>query len=477
MTAMAGDAGRLSVADYYRIPIVRRRIREYCGGRDGGELTCVFLSGLAAGTDETWDHSPRYPPASLDTLLNDAADISRSTWDSRDLLVHLDMDYQHADRPEEAFDHPADAFLKMERARKALQQLLSEFDLPLLSVMTGRGYHFTGRVPLASPVVARLSALAPVPAWLATAPGRRLPWTTARITEEQARAYTGASLVIEYLSHRTIRASARDSVIPVVVNGTVVGPGAHGRECTSLDFTYAGDPLDIRHMRVAFSAYQTHCARHERDSGADALRLPVIAVPVGSRSLEDMLDRARHPVAAAALAADVSAEIPVVTKGAANLLEAYLASPLAAFHREFYAGEADPPSRWSTTYDRLDLASLLPCVNAPLASPNDLLLKPEHVQHVTRYFLSEGWHPRHIAGLVHSRYAKDFQWADRWTRMDAQTRAEFDVRVFAGMVATGLDEGTDFNCRSAQEKGLCPGSVCTHDLRADRRRLLDRVHP
>ena len=61
-------------------------------------------------------------------------------------------------------------------------------------------------------------------------------------------------------------------------------------------------------------------------------------------------------------------------------------------------------------------------------------------------------------------------------KIDAQTWAEFDVRVFAGMIATGVDEGIDFNCRSAQEKGLCPGLVCTHDLRVDRERLLAQAH-
>jgi hypothetical protein len=43
------------------------------------------------------------------------------------------------------------------------------------------------------------------------------------------------------------------------------------------------------------------------------------------------------------------------------------------------------------------------------------------------------------------------------------------------MVETGLDQGIDFNCRSAQEKGLCPGVECTHDLRHDRQALLGRV--
>jgi hypothetical protein len=55
---------------------------------------------------------------------------------------------------------------------------------------------------------------------------------------------------------------------------------------------------------------------------------------------------------------------------------------------------------------------------------------------------------------------------------DAGTRAEFDVRVFAGLVAAGIDRAVDFNCRSAQEKGLCPSEPCVHDLRVDQRRLL-----
>jgi hypothetical protein len=350
--------------------------------------------------------------------------------------------------------------------------LLDEFDLALLAVMTGRGYHFTGRVPLESPLVAQLSKLAPVPTWLATCPTRRPPWATTAITETLARAYSALGLLIEHFAHQAMRRAASHSRIPVVVNGTVVGPGPWGRECTSLDFTYAGDPMDIRHMRVAFSAYQMHHVRHVTANGV-ASTLPVlVAVPVASRPLLDILDGGRDLESAAALAAETSAEIPVVAQGTSNLLDSYLGSQLAEFHRDFYATVPDPSSRWSMTYDRLDLASLVPCVSASLVSPNDLLLKPEHVQHVTRYLLSKGWHPRHVAGLVHSRYARDFYWGNRWRQMDAQTRAEFDVRVFAGMVATGLDEAIDFNCRSAQEKGLCPGAVCAHDLRSDRDRLL-----
>src|SRR5204862_4006099 len=83
--------------------------------------------------------------------------------------------------------------------------------------------------------------------------------------------------------------------------------------------------------------------------------------------------------------------------------------------------------------------------------------------------------PRDIAAVVHSRYTQDFGWGSRWRRLDAETRAEFDVRVFAGLVATGLDRGVAFNCRSTQEKGQCPGRPCVHDLRVDRACLLDEA--
>ena len=469
-------AEQLTIAEYYRIPAVRQRIREYCGGSDRGDLTCVFLSGLTPGAHTSWNDAPEYPVRDLDRLLAAGADISRSAWDSRDLLVHLDIDYQHVDRPAEPFEHPADMFVKLEPVRRTVQQWLDEFGLPLLVVMTGRGYHFTGRIPLEHPLVARLSELAPTPTWLATSPARRPSWATAMITPTLARAYTGLGMLVEYLAHLSIQRTGARSRIPVVVNGTVVGPGPWGRECTSLDFTYAGDPLDVRHLRVAFSAYQTHHLRDDVAASGAAVVPLLVAVPMAARPLLDVLEAGREPEAAAALAAETSATIPIVTEGVRHLLDAYRSSSLAQFHQDFYVTEPDPPSRWPATYDRFDLASLVPCVSASLAAPNDLLLKPEHVQHVTRYLLSQGWHPRHIAGLVHSRYAKDFGWGDRWMKMDAQTRAEFDVRVFAGMIATGVDEGVDFNCRSAQEKGLCPGRTCTHDLRADRERLLAQAH-
>jgi hypothetical protein len=165
------------------------------------------------------------------------------------------------------------------------------------------------------------------------------------------------------------------------MNGTNVGFGPEGREAVSLDLSFAGDPMDVRHVRVAFGGYQMHRFRPAESS------------------------RTR---------------IPTVTDGVAALLAEYEQSSLARFHRAFYLTEPNPPASWSRTYDRFDLSALPPCVAAPLVNPHDLLLKPEYIQHVTRFLMSEDWAPRHIAGLVWSRYEKDLGWGERWNLLSAR---------------------------------------------------------
>ena len=140
-----------------------------------------------------------------------------------------------------------------------------------------------------------------------------------------------------------------------------------------------------------------------------------------------------------------------------------------------YAETSTPREEWPVRFDPREWSNLPPCVTGALNAPNDRLLQPAHVQQVVRAFLSRGWPPRRIAALIQSRYAGDFRWGDRWTRMHAPTKTEADVRMFSTLCFLGIDRLIDFNCVSAQEKGLCPMTGCRHDLRADRHRLLERV--
>lgn len=454
---------------YVDDPNVRARILEYCGATSTDPPSAAYVATLHEGDAPrvTWESASRHPASEIARLVRSGGDLARSVWDTRHLVFLIDLDHQNPADPGQPFRHPADVFVRLEPTYRAMRHVLSVAGIAALPVMTGRGYHFVGTVPLEHPVVDRLAALRPTaPAWCATHQRRCPPWLAARITERQARAAEGLGRLIEYIAHQVVRRSASSSPIPVTLNGTVVGQGNHGRECASVDFSHMGDPLDSRHFRVAFGPYQWYRLRPDIFGAAVAADTPdLIALPRARRNLLAMLLGGRTPAFGRQLAGRSHARIPDVSVGVSRLLDRYDASPLARFHRDFDAsvGIAVP------TPDR---EAMPPCVSPALDTPNDLLLKPEHIQHLTRWLVSRGWTARQVAELVCSTYQQDHQWGDRWRRGDARTRAEFDVRVFGGLIATGLDSMIDFNCVSAQEKDLCPRVGCPHDLRVDRDRAL-----
>ncbi|MBU6399965.1 MAG: hypothetical protein KGS61_06585, partial [Verrucomicrobia bacterium] len=96
------------------------------------------------------------------------------------------------------------------------------------------------------------------------------------------------------------------------------------------------------------------------------------------------------------------------------------------------------------------------------------------LERVVRVLLALGWHPRHIAGLLRSKYERDFDWRDRWQGRDPALRADFCVRVLAGQCVVGHDDLLDLDCLSSREQRLCFQEDCGADLAQFRRSLLDR---
>jgi hypothetical protein len=459
----------LFVPDYYDNADVRHAILEYCGATSSAPPSAVYLAGLCPGGAAlpAWDrHAERVGPAKLDDLTAIGCDIARSLWDRTHVIFLIELDYENIDKPAEPYLRPAEAFFKLEPVYRAAQRVFAQLGLDVQAIMTGRGYQFSGQIRLDDPVIARLAALVPdTPAWHADVPSRLPPDVHASLSAEHARAVSGLGMLLEFAAHLISRASAATARIPVVFNGTIVGAGTVGRECVSIDFSHAGDPLDVRHLRAAFSAYQWHLMRPDIFGPLGKRHVPpLVALPRGHHSLAAMLTRGRTLGAGVYAVRHTSARLPDIARGVARLLEAYHASPLAAFHAEFYATSPSAPCD-------LNPQGLPPCMRATLTWPNDLLLKPEHLQHLVRGLMARDWAPADIARLVQRKYEEDHAWGDRWSWMHPRTRAEFDVRVFSGMIRTGLDTLVDFNCVSAQEKDLCPRSACGYDLRRDRDRL------
>ena len=78
--------------------------------------------------------------------------------------------------------------------------------------------------------------------------------------------------------------------------------------------------------------------------------------------------------------------------------------------------------------------------------------------------LKQRWHPKHIAGLIRSKYERNHSWGDIWIRNDASLRADFYVRLFAGLLSDGTDQEEDLNCTSYQKKGYCWKKWCGYNL-------------
>ena len=463
------DTPRDLVAAYYQDPHVRARLKEYCS--DHGEPSAAYVAGFdpSKQPNPTWTDATIVPPEDIESLTECGWDVARSLWDTTALIFLLDLDYLNLDYPGEPFTHATNVFFKLENAHAACLRVLRRFDLAPLATATGRGYHFVGRIPLDEPAVDALAALAVEPSWYHGYAQRRPPGVAAIMSARQATAAAGLGLVLEYLAHLVLRDAERLSLVPVVLNGTTVGSGLIGRECVSIDISHAGDPLDVRHVRIGFSAYQWHRARPDI-FGADVANGPVIvAVPRPQKSLEAFLLAGRSLSDAGATAVISRNDLPDVSRGVERLIAAYRRSRLGDFHatfsRECLAMRDEP---WPEAP-----SDLPPCIRLPLDQPNDLLLKPEYVQNLVRGLMARNWSAAQISRLVEREYTRD-HWGDHWVRLDPRTRAEFDVRVFAGLIVTGADRLVDFNCTSSQEKGVCPRCGCPHDLREDRDRLVAR---
>jgi hypothetical protein len=403
------------------------------------------------------------------------SEISRLLWDSASLLIDLDIEYVNFDFPSEPYVHPDRAFALQETVTAAAENQFRSFGIAPLHLLSGRGHHFIWRVSRDSPSFEQLIALGHPTSTVLSHYERQQATDGVKVDSATGTAYHGLGLVIEYLAAEIKRISAPSSRVPVELTAVEVGPGEKGREMISLDISQFGDPLDIRSTRVAYSRY----LKMEQLKGVLGNEIiaslpPIFEIPLGEMNVADALKVMRDPEAVAELAKRVPSFIPDCSAGMEQLIASYLASALARFHHDFYSTEPDRPDTWMRTYDQTDLRQLPPCAQFILEHPNDLLLRPSGMRRIVLVFLALGWHPRHIAGLIQSKFERDYSWGEVWEGYDPATRAELYTRVFAGLVAAGYDDVVDFNCQSAREQGTCHVAECSNNLLLFRKSLLDR---
>lgn len=460
---------------YYTQAAVRERIWEFFGGPPAEGATAVYF---APGTEWESRHKERLPLPECPHWLEEGAELNRSLWDRRFLIAHLDIEYVNFDFPAHPYLVPRRIFEFQQPVVAAVASMLDAFGICPMHILTGRGHHFTWRIARDSRALRELSALGHMSKSLKQIYSRPSGPGGEPVDADLGTAFAGLGLVIEFLAHQIRKIAASATPLPIALAAIEPGPtGAHGREMIAIDITEYADPLSARVVRTPFSVYLKpwQLLRMEGQVVIDQFP-PIFLIPVDKTEMNEAVELRQDVRAVSWLAQDASTVIPDASQGMEALIRAYKTSQLARFHDAYYAERHDAKSRWPETYDRTPMDTLPACVRFILQHPNDLLLRPACVAQVVRTFLAIGWHPRHIAGLIRSKYERDHGWGDQWEGCDPATRADFYARIFAGQVATGGDNLIDFNCQSAREEGLCFVEGCAGNLETFKKSLLNRRH-
>ncbi len=421
--------------------IVRTRINEYLGDVTAKRTTCEFLGRLNPFNPSRFE---RRPAASLGELLDDECELARSLGDRRYLLVHLDVEYVNFDDPAAAYTDAPRIFALQEPLVSVIEARLVSLGIRHLHVVTGQGHHFVWKIRKQSQIARAITGLGIV--------------NTPDLEPGPDPLFTHTALLMEHLAHLLKAEAGLVCDIPVEITARHVGIGKNGaREMLSIDISEYGDPLQSRMIRIPFTVYRKPWVSGLIDHLRIAGEVPeFFTLPLHEMSVADLIARRHDPSTILDLARRAAVRIPLEEKGTARLLESYLASPLATFHRHFYSrGHPFPSGRHQVAIDST-IRRLPPCARHVIDFPNDHLLKPSGIQLVTRCLLARGWHPRHIAALIAARLLDPAHGLEnQWEEYDPVMRAEFYVRLFAGEIACHTESGVDFNCVSQQEKGFC----------------------
>lgn len=465
VTVLQSDGPELSdlLRRYYQDRGIYERMCEFLGGTDLQNATAMYI----AGTDGYSDYSVQSSPAELPEYLEAALEVDRSLWDARSLIADIDLEYHNFDYPASPWLDPERAFRLQQPVFEATLQILGKAGIAPLILVSGRGFHLVWAIRKDSKAFGRLARLGRVPPSLHMRYQQACAPDGSSIDLELGRAFSGLGMILEFVGHGVLAASADKCAIPVQPAAIEVGPGIQGREIVSFDLSEYGDPLHTRHLRVPFSTYLKPRQLEWMLGEAEVRRLlPIFEIPLSGMQPMEAVAAMRDLEAVVEISRHVSTEIPNESAAMEALIDDYQHSELADFHERFYS---------QMTQQALPSPDAIPaCARFVLENPNDWLLRPAALQHVVRVFMALGSSPPSIAQRICTSYSVDCDWGNLWARLDPWNRSIFYTRVFAGMIATGLDKLIDFNCVSHQEKGYCMIPQCFSNLVKYRDMLLER---
>lgn len=457
----------MDIKNYYSTPIIQQKMAEYCGAESviPSNFKSQYLVGVKEGIDKD-EFFLSVPNDKFFWLLEIGADIFRSVWDKESTLFVLDFEYYNIVYPAEAYFNPYNVYYKLEEIYNQIKEIYKNYNIKYIAVQTGQGYHFVFRIPFNTQLHKELANVGYLEDTLNGKYNTTSKKRKQKVPYDAGVGFHTAGRIIEYICHELFIRLKNYKGLPVVFSDVSIGKN---KEAISLDLTMYADPIYMRDIRIPFSVYQKHRIYHKFKFATQNIPPFIVLVRENDgneyfKNYEEMIKIRTDYKKVIDIANEINCSIPDSSDSFSFLLNKYKNSQLYKIHKNFDSCEHDPPEIWHKTYDKFDVYQLPPCVRHCLIEPNDNLLKPTNLQTLTRVLLKLNWHPKHIAGLIRSKYERNYNWGDTWYKYDAASRANFYVRIYSDLVLSGIDKEEDLNCWSHYEKGYCWQPNCGYKL-------------
>ncbi len=436
----------MNIQEYYAHPETRERLKNFFEG-----CSWFLVAGSHYARDPNWGKAPAVRVFKIDELqsrLGQGPDIFSPLTSRNGVLGVLDIEYYNWDKKVLFLDstdgrrfgvHDDIFKSELEQVYKSISDMLGE---DIISDTTWSGYHFITNVDRGSPVYDRLLELGMrnkkdemprcledtlIRAYLSTDSSD--PKRESAIGIDDGVVYNQYGRIMEFLCHKVMKECEGRVHLPITMCDT-------NEECLSLDISQYADPVFMRIIRTPFSSWDKH---NIIPSLSGIVNEPPFLDVVRkycqfeNDDLDQVFRMAHDYESAIEYNKMFSGFVPRAGEKVMELIDEYEKSELFSFHQDFDSVDHD---RDDENYKKAKFdKNLHISIREMMERPNPSLLQPRNIKWVTEQLIENGWHPKHIGGMLHGRYnASDKGWSENaWAKYDSKTRANFWARIYAGL--------------------------------------------
>jgi len=410
-----------------------------------------------------------HPINSLDQLFYLGLDLFKPLREKQDKFLYITWDIEYFNREDYSFlykeygENQKWIFAQMAPVFEYISSLLNSYGIRYLIDVTASGIHIWSKISTDARVFKEFAREGYLEESLIEKYNKVVAGDIKRqypLPLSYGRAYNTAGKLIEYLTHKVIRAGKRITPLPVTISDSSQGGETFAHSGISSDITQYAHPIYMRVLRLIGSMHQKVNMKFFEGAypAIDILKVPGI-------SYSEILNIMWNPDVADEYFADKSGKVPVSDEGWLNLLNEYCTSTLRKWHKTFES----LPERVQKTYSIKDHP---PCIIANILSdnPRHAFLTPTNLQFIAEYMYEKGENLRAISRMVGELYSDPaYNWFDKNThagidfeKYDAFTAANFWFRVYTGLYKEGLGRGLD--CQKIKRAGLCQLRNCYYKI-------------